>query len=75
VSSPGLRILQEPAEKPVGQTTVVVGDGKVFTTRMEAESAMKTITAASPTNPERSEQPTDLLRCSVTLFPQRTAVW
>jgi hypothetical protein len=44
VSSPGLRILQEPAEKPVGQTTVVVGDGKVFTTRTEAESAMKTIT-------------------------------
>jgi hypothetical protein len=44
VSSPGLRILQEPAEKPVGQTTVVVVDGKVFTTRTEAESAMKTIT-------------------------------
>jgi hypothetical protein len=31
-------------QKPVGQTMVVVGDGKVFTTRAEAESAMKTIT-------------------------------
>lgn len=30
--------------KPTTQTMVVVGDGKVYTTRAEAESAVKTIT-------------------------------
>lgn len=30
--------------KPTTQTMVVVGDGKVYTTRAEAESAIKTIT-------------------------------
>jgi hypothetical protein len=31
-------------EKPTVQTMVVVGDGKVFATRAEAEGAVKTIT-------------------------------
>ena len=31
-------------QKPTTTTTVVVGDGKVFKTRTEAESAVKTIT-------------------------------
>jgi hypothetical protein len=30
--------------KPTTQTMVVVGDGKVYTTRTEAEAAVKTIT-------------------------------
>ena len=30
--------------KPTSETMVVVGDGKVFTTRTEAEQAVKTIT-------------------------------
>ena len=30
-------------KKPVTQETVVVGDGKVFTTRTEAETGMKSI--------------------------------
>ena len=30
-------------KKPTTQTTVVVGDGKVFKTRTEAETGMKTI--------------------------------
>jgi hypothetical protein len=30
--------------KPTTQTTVVVGNGKVYTSRTEAESAIKTIT-------------------------------
>jgi hypothetical protein len=30
-------------QRPTASSTVVVGDGKVFTTRNEAESAMKTI--------------------------------
>ena len=31
-------------QKPTVSTTVVVGDGKVYTTRAEAEGAVKTIT-------------------------------
>ncbi|MBB5054516.1 hypothetical protein HNQ36_004518 [Afipia massiliensis] len=30
-------------KKPTATTTVVVGDGKVFTTRTEAEAGMKTM--------------------------------
>ncbi|MES2601966.1 MAG: hypothetical protein V4602_14265 [Pseudomonadota bacterium] len=30
-------------QKPTATTTVVVGDGKVFTTRTEAEAGMKTM--------------------------------
>jgi hypothetical protein len=30
-------------QKPTSQTTVVVGDGKTYTTRQEAEGAMKTV--------------------------------
>jgi hypothetical protein len=30
-------------EKPTTTTTTVVGDGKVYTTQTEAESAMKTV--------------------------------
>lgn len=30
-------------KKPTTQTTVVVGDGKVYTSRTEAESAVKTV--------------------------------
>ena len=33
--------------KPTTKTMVVVGDGKVFTTRAEAESAVKTITVCN----------------------------
>lgn len=36
-------------QRPTSQTTVVVGDGKVFTTRSEAENAMKTIQICSTT--------------------------
>ena len=36
-------------QRPTTQTSVVVGDGKVFTTRTEAESAMKTIQVCSTT--------------------------
>jgi hypothetical protein len=36
-------------QRPTTQTSVVVGDGKVFTTRTEAESAMKTIQICSTT--------------------------
>ncbi|RAI43859.1 hypothetical protein [Rhodoplanes roseus] len=35
-------------KKPTSQTTVVVGDGKVYTTRTEAESAVKTVKVCSP---------------------------
>ncbi|CAL8981023.1 hypothetical protein GJ689_08995 [Rhodoplanes serenus] len=35
-------------KKPTTQTTVVVGDGKVYTTRTEAESAVKTVKVCSP---------------------------
>ncbi|MBK5960784.1 hypothetical protein CCR97_21630 [Rhodoplanes elegans] len=34
-------------KKPTTQTTVVVGDGKVYTTRTEAESAVKTVKVCS----------------------------
>ena len=34
-------------QRPTTQTMVVVGDGKVFTTRTEAESAMKTVQVCS----------------------------
>jgi hypothetical protein len=30
-------------QKPTSQTTVVMGDGRTFTTRQEAEGAMKTV--------------------------------
>ena len=30
-------------QKPTSSTTVVIGDGKVYTSRDEAESAMKTV--------------------------------
>ena len=33
--------------KPTTKTMVVVGDGKVYTTRTEAESAVKTITVCN----------------------------
>jgi hypothetical protein len=36
-------------QRPTTQTSVVVGDGKVFTTRTEAENAMKTIQVCSTT--------------------------
>jgi hypothetical protein len=36
-------------QRPTTQTSVVVGDGKVFTTRTEAESAMKSIQVCSTT--------------------------
>lgn len=36
-------------QRPTTQTSVVVGDGKVFTTRSEAENAMKTIQVCSTT--------------------------
>jgi vancomycin permeability regulator SanA len=36
-------------QRPTTQTSVVVGDGKVFTTRTEAEGAMKTIQVCSNT--------------------------
>jgi hypothetical protein len=32
------------AQKPATTTTVIVGDGKVFKTQTEAETALKTIT-------------------------------
>ena len=44
VQSPSTKTCTIVEQKPVGQSMVVVGDGKVFTTRAEAESAMKTIT-------------------------------
>lgn len=34
-------------EKPTVETVVVVGDGKVYATRAEAESAVKTIAVCS----------------------------
>jgi hypothetical protein len=30
-------------QRPTTQTSVIVGDGKVYTSRVEAESAMKTV--------------------------------
>jgi vancomycin permeability regulator SanA len=30
-------------QRPTTQTSVIVGDGKVYTTRVEAENAMKTV--------------------------------
>jgi vancomycin permeability regulator SanA len=36
-------------QRPTAQTSVVIGDGKVFTTRTEAENAMKTIQICSTT--------------------------
>ena len=34
-------------KKPTTETTIVVGDGKVFTTRTEAEAGMKTVKVCS----------------------------
>jgi vancomycin permeability regulator SanA len=36
-------------QRPTTQTSVVVGDGKVFSTRVEAENAMKTIQVCQST--------------------------
>jgi hypothetical protein len=50
-------IVQEPAtkkctiveEKPTSETMVVMGNGKVYTTRTEAESAIKEVCTTSST--------------------------
>lgn len=34
-------------QKPASETVVIVGDGKVYTTRAEAEAAVKTITVCN----------------------------
>jgi vancomycin permeability regulator SanA len=45
-------------QRPTTQTSVVIGDGKVFTTRSEAENAMKTIQVCSTTTGRGSDSST-----------------